>query len=93
MNEHIIPLSDTRRCVKALGGSKSAALAKILHAGIPVPRGFCIGAAGAEEAQLCLPRAGRGGITIFCPFYLTVRLYVTSFFHARYSAALPATYN
>ena len=44
MNEHIIPLSDTRRCVKAVCGSKSAALAKILHAGIPVPRGFCIGA-------------------------------------------------
>jgi pyruvate,water dikinase len=44
MNEHIIPLSDTRRCVKALCGSKSAALAHIMRAGIPVPLGFCVGA-------------------------------------------------
>jgi pyruvate,water dikinase len=44
MNEHIIPLSDTRRCVKAVCGAKSAALAAIFCAGIPVPLGFCIGA-------------------------------------------------
>ena len=44
MNEHIIPLSDTHRCVQSVCGAKSATLAKILHAGIPVPRGFCIGA-------------------------------------------------
>jgi pyruvate,water dikinase len=44
MNEHIIPLSDLQRCVSSLCGAKSAALAKISSLGIPVPRGFCIGA-------------------------------------------------
>ena len=44
MNEHIIALSDTHRCVQSVCGAKSAALATIVRAGIPVPSGFCIGA-------------------------------------------------
>ena len=61
MNEHIIPLSDTHRCVQSGCGAKSAALAKILHAGIPVPRGFCI---GAEIYRKFLSVTGLGEIIL-----------------------------
>lgn len=44
MNAYIIPLSDTHRCVQSACGAKSAGLAKIFHAGICVPSGFCMGA-------------------------------------------------
>ena len=42
MNEYIIPLSDTNRCIQSVCGAKSAALATIFHAGIRVPWGFCV---------------------------------------------------
>lgn len=42
MNDYIIPLNDTRRCIQSVCGAKSAALARISHAGIRVPSGFCM---------------------------------------------------
>ena len=44
MNEHIIPLSDSHRCIQSVCGGKFAALAKIFSQDIPVPWGFSIGA-------------------------------------------------
>ena len=44
MNEHIIPLSDSHRCLQSVCGGKFAALAKIFSQDIPVPWGFSIGA-------------------------------------------------
>ena len=44
MNEQIIPLSDTHRCIQSVCGGKFAALAKIFSQDIPVPWGFSIGA-------------------------------------------------